>query len=158
LIGGGVVSKRLKSQFFPEDVQYWSYVDIWLPNNAPITLSNQLAQQAENIVRRVTDEYERQHPVHAEGKAAPAPLLKSVTTSVGGGGPRFWFSVSPEQQQSNYAQVLVQLREKEVTPELIGPLQTALSREIPGAMVIANQLQTNPVEFPIEIRISGVSD
>jgi multidrug efflux pump subunit AcrB len=84
--------------------------------------------------------------------------LKSVTTFVGGGGPRFWFSVSPEQQQRNYSQILIQLTNKEVTPEIAGPLQAALSSEIAGAYVTVHQLQTNPVEFPVEVRISAISD
>src|SRR5580693_7267563 len=151
LIGGGVIATRLKSQFFPEDVQYWSYVDVWLPNDAPFSLTNQTAQQAEQIIRRVIADFEREHPVKKN-------LLTSVTTFVGGGGSRFWFSVSPEQQQKNYSQVLIQLSDKEVTPELIAPLQTALSSGIPGAYLTVHQLQTNPVEFPVEVRISAVSD
>ena len=152
---GALIAPKLRSQFFPEDVQYWSYVDVWLPNDAPLTLTNDLSQRAEAIVQRVVDEYGRQHP----GKEKdPAPLLQSVTTFVGGGGPRFWFSVSPEQQQRNYAQVLIQVRDKEATPAMIGPLQVALSREIAGAYVTVHQLQTNPVEFPVEVQISGTSD
>ena len=151
LIGGGLVATKLKSQFFPEDVQYWSYVDVWLPNDAPVSLSNQTAQQVENIIRRVATDFEHKHP-------AKQPLLTSITTFVGGGGSRFWFSVSPEQQQRNYSQVLIQLSDKDATPEVIKPLQSALSREIPGAYLTVHQLQTNPVEFPVEIRISGVSD
>ena len=149
---GALVAPRLKSQFFPEDVQYWSYVDIWLPNDAPLSLTNDTAQRAEAIVRRVVDDYGRGHP------RKERELLQSVTSFVGGGGPRFWFSVSPEQQQRNYAQVLIQLRDKEATPEVIGPLQLALSREIAGAYVTVHQLQTNPVEFPVEVQISGTSD
>jgi len=132
-------------------VQYWSYVDIWLPNEAPLSLTNDTAQQTEKIVRRVVADFERSH-------AGKKNLLNSVTTFVGGGGSRFWFSASPEQQQRNYSQVLIQLRDKEVTPELIAPLQAALSSEIPGAYLVVHQLQTNPVEFPLEVRISGVSD
>ena len=155
LLGGGMVATRLKSQFFPEDVQYWSYVDVWLPNNAPLSLTNDLAAQAEQVIRRVVAEYEQQHPVKEETRE---PLLRSVTTFVGGGGPRFWFSASPEQQQQNYSQVLIQLSNKEATPGLMRPLQTALSNEIAGAFLVVHQLQTNPVEFPVEVRISGMAD
>jgi multidrug efflux pump subunit AcrB len=151
LAGGAFIATGLQSQFFPEDVQYWSYVDIWLPNEAPLSLTNDTAQQTEKIVRRVVADFERSH-------AGKKNLLNSVTTFVGGGGSRFWFSASPEQQQRNYSQVLIQLRDKEVTPELIAPLQAALSSEIPGAYLVVHQLQTNPVEFPLEVRISGVSD
>jgi multidrug efflux pump subunit AcrB len=153
LIGGALVATRLKSQFFPEDVQYWSYVDVWLPNDAPLTLTDNTSRQVESIVRRVVKEYQYSHASKDSHK-----LLESVTTFVGGGGPRFWFSVSPEQQQSNYAQVLIQLSNKEATPAVIPQLQSALSKEIAGAYVTVHQLQTNPVEFPVEVRISGTSD
>jgi multidrug efflux pump subunit AcrB len=105
LVAGGLAATRLKSQFFPEDVQYWSYVDVWLPNDAPLSLTNETAERAEETIRRVVEG--REHG-----------LLTSLTTFAGGGGPRFWFSVSPEQQQKNYAQILPQVRDKEMTPEL----------------------------------------
>ena len=70
--------------------------------------TNSTSQHVQSIVRKVVKEYEQGHA----RKASPA-LLESVTTFVGGGGPRFWFSVSPEQQQQNYAQVLIQLSDKE---------------------------------------------
>src|SRR5208282_5333319 len=38
------------------------------------------------------------------------------------------------------------------------PLQSALAAEIPGAYLTVHQLQTNPVEFPVEVRISAISD
>jgi multidrug efflux pump subunit AcrB len=152
LLVGGLVGLSLKSQFFPEDVQYWSYADVWLPNNAPLALTNSTSAQAEQVILRVLHDYERDHP-HPSG-----PLLKGLTSFVGGGGPRFWFSVSPEMQQSNYAQVLIQLSDKDVTPEVVGTMQEALSREIPGAFVVVKQLQSNPVSFPIEVRLFSVSD
>jgi predicted RND superfamily exporter protein len=34
-------------------------------------------------------------------------LLRYVSSFLGGGGPRFWFSVTPEFQRTNYAQVLM---------------------------------------------------
>jgi multidrug efflux pump subunit AcrB len=150
---GAIVASKLKGQFFPEDVQYWSYVDVWLPNDAPLSVTNQAAQHVESIVQRVADEHARAHPSKESRE-----LLESVTTFVGGGGPRFWFSASPEQQQLNYAQILIRLRDKEATPGLVGPLQSAVAKEIPGAYVTVHQLQTNPVEFPVEVRISGTSD
>ena len=143
----------MKSQFFPDDVQYWSYIDVWLPNDVPLSFTDETARQVESIVHRVSGE-------HARGRHSKesAELLESLTTFAGGGGSRFWFSVAPELPQLNYAQVLIRLDDKEATPELMGPLQSALSKEIPGAYVTVHQLQTNPVEFPVEIRISGTSD
>src|SRR5579864_9452277 len=46
LIGGGLFGSRLKTQFFPEDVQYWFYLDVWLPNDATLSATNDAAVQA----------------------------------------------------------------------------------------------------------------
>ncbi len=154
---GVIVAANLKTQFFPDDVQYWSYIDVWLPNDAALLATSDAARHVESIVERVSEEYARTHPSKEYGGEA-GKLLESVTAFVGGGGPRFWFSVTPELQQQNYAQILIRLRDKDTTPALVGPLQSALSREVPGAYVTVHQLQTNPVEFPVEVRISGTSD
>ena len=150
LVIGGFVASHLKQQFFPEDVQYWFYLDVWLPNDVPLTATNDAAMKAEAVVREVlSDTAAGSH----ENKN-----LTSITSFVGGGGPRFWFSISPEAPQTNYAQVIVQVSEKELTPKIIGPLQSALSREVPGAWITVRQLQTNPVETPVEVLISGQAD
>ncbi len=53
LIVGAFVASHLKQQFFPEDVQYWFYLDVWLPNDVPLTATNDAAVKAEDIVRQV---------------------------------------------------------------------------------------------------------
>ena len=76
---------------------------------------------------------------------------------MGGGGPRFWFSVSPELQQLYYAQLIVKVKDKDITPRIVGDMQRALSERVPGAVIDVNQLQTNPVQYPIAIRIVAPS-
>ncbi len=153
LIPGILFSSRLKTQFFPEDVQYWFYLDVWLPNDTPLSVTNDTAVQAERVVRRVIenspDITDKEHRGH---------LLKSLTTFAGGGGPRFWFSVSPEMPQTNYAQMIVEITDKEASPKLARPIQDALDKEVPGAWITVRQLQTNPVENPVELLISGQRD
>ena len=34
LAGGGLAASRLKSDFFPKDLSYLSYLDVWLPEGA----------------------------------------------------------------------------------------------------------------------------
>lgn len=152
---GGYFGHQLKTQFFPEDVQYLSFLDIWLPNDVPLTATNRSAIQVENILRETADAYANAHP-GKDGK--PRPVLKSLTTFEGGGGPRFWFSVTPQLQQLNYAQVIVELYEKEDTPKLVGAFQDAISRNALGARVDVRQLQTNPVDYPVELRVTGLAD
>jgi multidrug efflux pump subunit AcrB len=148
LLLGGVFFSRLHSQFFPKDLSYLSYVDVWLPPDAPLGATNTVAEHAENVIRQEAERFGNEH--HQKD------VLKSLTTFVGGGGPRFWFSVDPEQQQLNYAQILVEVADKHFTNELVGPLQTALSRDVPGARIDVRQLETGkPVGIPVSIRISG---
>jgi len=152
---GVYLNTQLKPSFFPNDVQYWSYLDIWLPNDATFATTNAAARQSEEVIRRVAEQYGREHP---DKDGNPRQILKSVTTFVGGGGPRFWFSVSPQLQQLNYAQVIIELTDKEDTPPLVDRLQVALSASVPGAYIDAQQLQTNPVDVPIQILLSGQAD
>lgn len=155
LLGAGwLFGHQLKSQFFPEDVQYMSYIDVWLPNDAPVYATNQATIQVENVVRATVEKFERERPENGE----TGHLLKQITTFVGGGGPRFWFSVSPQLQQLNYAQVLIEVTDKDATPQLVGVLQQALSSEVPGVRADVRQLQTNPVEYPVEFRVTGAAD
>jgi len=155
LLAGGVLFTRLKTAFFPEDVQYWSYVDVWLPNGSSVLASDDTAHQAENVVRQTVEEYARAHP---SKQYRPGELLRYMTSFVGGGGPRFWFSVTPQLQQTNYAQILIELSDKNATPQLAPILEAALSRSVPGARFDVRQLQINPVEYPVEIRVSTRAD
>ena len=122
---GGLVATRLQKSFFPKDYSYLSYIDVWLPEDAPLTATNATAQRAEAVVRRVAGD-----------------KLASLTTFVGGGGPRFWFSVSPELQQLNYAQIVVQVKDKHDTAALVPRMQRALASEIAGARCDVQQLET----------------
>ncbi|MEF3696039.1 efflux RND transporter permease subunit [Desulfolutivibrio sp.] len=153
LAGGVYLQTHLKPQFFPNDLSYLFYADVWLPEDAPIQATDAVARQAEDIIRETVAAYEAAHPGD-DGK--PAPVLKQVTTFVGGGGPRFWFSVSPEQSQPNYAQILIEVTDKWLTPKLMEPLQTALESRIPGARIDMRQLESGePVGVPVQIRLLG---
>ena len=147
-VAGWMFVSRLHPQFFPKDLSYLSYVDVWLPPDAPLGATDAVAEHAERVIREEAAQFGEEH--HAQD------VLKTLTTFVGGGGPRFWFSVEPERRQRNYAQILVEVTDKHFTNEFVGPLQTALSREVPGARVDVRQLETGkPVGIPISLRISG---
>lgn len=149
---GGLAGSQLKSDFFPKDLSYLSYLDVWLPEDAPLSATNDAARHAEKVVREVAEEYGKEHP--EDGK--PKEVLRSLTAFVGGGGPRFWFSVSPEMQQLNYAQVIIEVNDKHDTNHLVGLMQKALDERVPGARIDVRQLDTGkPIAMPVEIRISG---
>ena len=149
---GGILFSQLPTSFFPDDIQYWSYIDVWLPNDANLETTGNAAVQVENIIRQQAAEWDQQHP------SKHGAILRYVTTWVGGGSPRFWFSLSPQARQLNYAQVLVELTSKDATPEFVRQVQPILTRSLPGVRCDFRQLQTNPVNYPIEIRVSDQAD
>jgi multidrug efflux pump subunit AcrB len=155
LVVGGFFARQLKTQFFPDDVQYLSFLDVWLPNDVPLFATNKTALQVEQAVKGAAEKYGKDNP-NKDG--SPRKVLRSLTTFEGGGGPRFWFSVTPQLQQLNYAQVIIEVYDKADTPKLIGEVQRALSENIAGARVDVRQLQTNPVDYPVELRITGLAD
>jgi multidrug efflux pump subunit AcrB len=153
LVLGGVLMSQLKTQYFPKDLSYLSYVDVWLPEDAPLSATNEAATLSEEVIREVISDYGKHHP-DDDGK--PREVLQSLTTFVGGGGPRFWFSIAPELQQLNYAQIIIQVTDKHDTSHLIHPLQDALSARVPGARIDVRQLESGAaVGLPVAIRLSG---
>ncbi|TMA37216.1 MAG: efflux RND transporter permease subunit, partial [Deltaproteobacteria bacterium] len=133
LAAGVAAGPRLKTAFFPKDLSYLSYVDIWLPENSTLEATDEAARTADRVVRDVAAEF---------GKKKHREVLQSVTTFIGGGAPRFWFSLSPQQDQVNYAQLVVEVKDDHDTTELIAPLQHALSAQVPGAQIDVRQLET----------------
>ena len=112
----GSSASQLKTQFFPKDLQYLSYVDVWLPEDAPLSATQ--ARHHRGGAHRPAKSPPRTSARRRTEDEAPRPMLKSLTTFVGGGGPRFWFSVAPEQPQPNYAQVLIEVDDKHDTDAL----------------------------------------
>jgi multidrug efflux pump subunit AcrB len=152
LLGGAFATAgRLKQAFFPNDYSYLSYVNVWLPEDAPLAATAEVARQADEVVRRTVDQWSQLHP-----SADHKPALRSITTFIGGGGPRFWFSVTPEVQQANYAQLVLEVNDKHITNQIIEPLQSALSSEIPGARIDVRLLENGkPVGIPVAFRVQG---
>lgn len=153
LAGGGLLCRELKSAFFPKDLSYLSYAEVWLPEDAPLSATREVAQQVGDIIEEVSERYGREHP-NPDG--SPRPILSSVSEFIGGAAPRFWFSVVPELQQPNYAQLIIQVEHKRDTQGLVPVLQRELSARIAAARVDVRELETGkPVGIPVSLRISG---
>jgi multidrug efflux pump subunit AcrB len=152
LLLGGFIASRLKPEFFPKDLQYLSYVEVWLPEDAPLIATREITEHVEALVRTHSAEYFAHHADGGHGEGG----LVSLTTFMGGGGPRFWNSFSPEPRQTNYALIVMQTRSKFHTPGLVPALQEVMSREVTGARVNVRELETGPpVGIPVSVRLSG---
>jgi multidrug efflux pump subunit AcrB len=151
LVVGFKLGGVLKSAFFPIDLQFLSTVDIFLPNDTALSDTTQAAAKAREVIQQEA------HKVDVEESSAEhaSHLLKSLTTFVGGSGPRFWYSLAPEPKQVNYAQVVIEIDDRRRMARFAKVLQPALTAAIPGAYVDVQELQTNGAKNPIEIFVSG---
>ena len=148
LAAGAFFVTHLHRQFFPRDDFYIAYVDIRLPEDAPLAQTARIAREADQLIREITDGYDRTR--HGESS------LASITSFVGAGGPRFWFSVRPEPPAPNYAQLLLQFTESEDTNRLVGLLQDALATRVAGARIDVRTVETGPpTVIPVSMRILG---
>jgi multidrug efflux pump len=151
LAAGGFFVSQLHRQFFPRDNFYLAYVDVRLPEDAPLAQTTRVARQTDQIIREVSTAHDQAH--------GGASSLVSITSFVGAGGPRFWFSVRPEPPAPNYAQLLLQFTRSEDTNPLVGPLQEALSQRIAGARIDVRTVETGPPTIiPVSMRIVGDDD
>jgi len=113
-----------------------------LPEDAAFSITSDAVGEVEKIVREVSAE-----------KKMP---LEAMSSFVGGGGPRFWYSLSPESPHPNYAQVVLVLQDKHHTHHLLPHIQRRVEREIAGARIDVRQLETgDSVGLPVAIRVSG---
>jgi len=148
LVLGGFFASRLHQQFFPRDDFYLSFIDIRLAEDAPISETARAVREAERVIQDVTTDFDR--------RSHETPALASITAFIGAGGPRFWFSVTPESPAPNYAQLLVQFTRAEDTNKIIGPLQDALSARVPGARIDVRTVETGPPTIiPVSMRVLG---
>ena len=93
LVLGGLIGGTLKPQFFPKDLSQLAFIDVLLPEDASFSSTSDVVAQVEKIA--------------AEVSAAKKMPIEAMSSFVGGGGPRFWYSLSPEAPHPNYAQVVL---------------------------------------------------
>src|SRR4029453_3493964 len=139
LAGVAVVHATIGTSFFPKDLHNVFTVNLDLPEGSPIRATRAVAMDA---IRKMDA---------LEGKR-----IKSYTTFVGAGGPRFWLSIEPEQRAENYAQILVHTASKEETAAIVARLKQELPQQMPESRVRTQMLETGPpIGIPVQLRLYG---
>jgi multidrug efflux pump subunit AcrB len=129
----------IKTSFFPKDLHSVFTVNVYMPEGSPI---HQTRDQAFQIIKAID---------RLEGER-----IRSYTTFVGAGGPRFWLSIVPEQEAESYAQILVHTKDKEETAEIVERLKSSLPPLVAAPRVTIEQLETGPpIGVPVQLRIFG---
>jgi multidrug efflux pump subunit AcrB len=139
LAGAAFCYWKIGTSFFPKDLHNVFTVNLDLPEGSPIRATREVAMRA---IREIDA---------LEGKR-----IRSYTTFVGAGGPRFWLSIEPEQRADNYAQILVHTASKKETAAIVARLKEELPQRIPESRVRTQMLETGPpIGIPVQLRIYG---
>ncbi|HZL98939.1 MAG TPA: efflux RND transporter permease subunit [Planctomycetota bacterium] len=139
LSAGALLVGSIGSSFFPKDLHDVFVVNLDLPEGSPIRQTREVALDA---IRQID--------------ALEGRRVRSYTTFVGAGGPRFWLSIEPEQRAENYAQILVHTTDKHETASVVDRLKQELPARISDARVRTQMLETGPpIGIPVQLRIYG---
>ena len=118
---GGCIASQLKPQYFPKDLQYLSYVEVWLPEDAPLIATRETTEQVEGLIRQHAARVLRAsrgrarrgraglaHHVHGRRRAAVLELASR-----------------PSRGRPTTRLIVMQTRSKHDTPGLVQALQDA---------------------------------
>jgi multidrug efflux pump subunit AcrB len=137
LAGAALLLLAVGFSFFPDAERDQLTVDLWLKEGTSIEETERIARQAEADLRRDAE-------------------VVSTLTYVGTGGPRFYITLMPELQTSNFAQIMVNTRSAEAAPGVVDRFNARARTRYPGARVFARKLVMGmPIEAPVALRLSG---
>jgi len=128
----------VKQQFFPTSDRPEVLVEVRLPEGTSIETTTATVAKLEHWL------------LHQ-------PEAKIVTSYIGQGAPRFFFSMSPELPDPAFAKIVVLTPDEDAREALKLRLRQAVSQGLaPAAYVRINQLVFGPPSvFPVEFRIMG---
>ena len=137
LLLGMLGMSRVQQQFFPDSSRPEIMVDVWLPEGASVTASDEYAKRLE---RRVLE----------------APGVASVTFWVGSGAPRFFLPLDQILPRSNVSQAVVVAKTAEDRKRLTVWLSRELPQAFPEARIRVRLLPNGPpVPYPVQFRVVG---
>lgn len=91
-----------------------------------------------------------------EGFLSKDKRIVDIVSFVGTASPRFYMTYSPQFDDKNYAQILINTRTNQDTSDLIAELVPIMTDFLPNASILVKQLaQGPPVDAPIEVRVKG---
>jgi multidrug efflux pump subunit AcrB len=124
--------------FFPKAEKPQFIINIDTPNGSSLERTDQATKFVENLL-------------------ASRIEIDRFAANIGRGNPRVYYNVLEKQQQSNYAQIFVQLKNSNLKEmaALISDLRHEFSN-YPGAIIKIKELEQGPpVEAPIAIKVLG---
>ncbi|MEJ7930977.1 efflux RND transporter permease subunit [Ramlibacter sp. AN1015] len=128
---------RVQQQFFPDSSRPEILVDIWLPEGASFAAN-------EAVARRL------------EGRLQQEPQVRTVSTWIGSGVPRFYLPLDQIFPQSNVSQFIVVPQDLAAREALRRRLPALIAAEFPEVRGRVKLLPNGPpVPYPVQFRVTG---
>jgi multidrug efflux pump subunit AcrB len=136
-VGGTAAFRLVPTIFFPPNDREMFTVEFWQPFGTDVRVTAERLADLEA------------HLLSREG-------VLSLGAFIGSGGPRWYLSLDPEQNNPNYAFVIVNTKSLENVGPLIRSTRTFLDDHFPDTRHSVRRLELGPpVGAPIQIRVSG---
>jgi len=130
--------KFIQQQFFPTSSRPELFIEIRLPEGSTIRATEAAARQAEQLLQGDSD-------------------LKTFTTYIGQGSPRFFLALNPVLPDESFALIVIMTTGSEGRERLKAKLEHAIAEgAVPGARARIDRLNFGPpVGFPVQFRVIG---
>lgn len=134
----GWAFKFVPSLFFPPEEREMVLIDFWEPYGWDIRSTEQQVSKLEQYLFGETN------------------TVQEVSSFIGSGGPRWFLGLNVEQDNPNYANVVINLKSREAVADFIETTRDYLNSEFPDCRHTVKRLENGPpVGAPIQIRLAG---
>ncbi|BBF88068.1 RND efflux transporter [Aquitalea magnusonii] len=124
-------------QFFPSSNRPELMVDLWLPRGASYAATEREVKKLEALIRQDKN-------------------VRSVTSYVGNGSPRFYLPLDQQQQHLNYAQLMVMTGDEHVRELVKSRIEQIFDHDFPLVRGRVTRLENGPpVGYPVQFRVMG---
>lgn len=132
------MAKGVQKQFFPSSDRPEVLVSVYMPHGSAIANTDAVALKIEQLLKDNTD-------------------VRSLSSFVGAGAPRFFISANPEQPDPSFAKILIVAKDADGRDRLIRLLHEHIDAgEFSAARVRVTRLLFGPpVPWPVSFRVMG---
>ena len=133
-----VAFTRVQQQFFPVSGRLELFLEMRLPQGSSISASLETAKRGEALLRGDPD-------------------VRTYTTYVGQGSPRFWLGLNPQLPDESFSQIVIMTRSIEARERVKAKLEKAVADgALTEARVRIDRFNFGPpVGFPVQFRVIG---
>ena len=143
-LGSLLILPIVGSQFFPAGERDQFFIKVWLPENAPI-------ERTSEVARRVEAELIQASPAPVDG----THRLMNAVTFIGTGGPRLMLTQEPEYGYPYYALILVNTTDASHTAAYAEAMRERVADFMDARVTVEQYMLGPPIKNPVAVRLSG---